>query len=120
VTAASIPPTSLTRPQIETRSGTRNDYRQMVEAIRSGDLDGAQKAYDNLATRLGAGRKDDALTKIGQSLSTGDLATAGATLDQLEDRAQQVLGRLRKNLDDKPQPANTNAVPKGSTYRITI
>ena len=118
----SIDPTSFIRPQTETRSAARNDYRLMVEAIQSGDLHGAQKAYDGLAARLGTGGKssDDALTRIGGSLRAGDLATAGATLNRLEDRAQQVLGRLRKKLDDTPQPANSGAVPKGSTYRITI
>jgi hypothetical protein len=79
----------------------------MVEAIQSGDLVAARKAYGGMMERLssvGVGA-DGALNKIGISLRQGDLATANRTLDALENRALQVLHGLRELADLQPPSA---------------
>jgi hypothetical protein len=73
----------------------------MVDAIQSGDLVAARKAYGGMMERLstiGVGA-DGALTKIGASLRRGDLAAANRTLEALESRALLVLRGLRELVD---------------------
>lgn len=79
----------------------------MVDAIQSGDLIAARKAYGRMMERLGSigVGTDGALTKIGASLRRGDLAAANRTLDALESRALLVLRGLRELADFGP--ANT-------------
>jgi hypothetical protein len=73
----------------------------MVEAIQTGDLDGACAAYGQLMERLTStgASTDGALAKIGASLRRGDLIAANRTLDRLESRALLVLRGLREHVD---------------------
>jgi hypothetical protein len=91
------------------------DYRLMVEAIQSGDLAAARKAYGQMMERLngvGVGA-DGALTKIGISLRRGDLIAANRTLDALESRALRVLHGLRQLADlSPPRPARRTILRK--------
>jgi len=86
------------------KKGLSQDYRLMVDAIQSGDLASARKAYGQIMERLrgiGAGA-DGALTKIGVSLGRGDLIAANRTLDALESKALLVLRGLRQLADLTP------------------
>jgi hypothetical protein len=83
------------------------DYRLMVDAIQSGDLIAARRAYGRMMERLssvGVGA-DGALTKIGISLRRGDLAAANRTLEALESKALLVLRGLRELADLSPSGA---------------
>ncbi len=98
-------PTFLSRKPFEPTSGAARDYRLLVDAVQSDDLPAACAAYGRMMERLssnGAGA-DDALARIGESLRSGDLATAQLTLDGLEGKALQVLEGLRAH-SDLPKP----------------
>jgi hypothetical protein len=78
-----------------------HEYRRMVDAVQSGDLAAARKAYGRMMERLssvGVGA-DDTLAKIGASLRAGDLAAARRVLDRLESKALNVLRGLREHAD---------------------
>jgi hypothetical protein len=94
------------------KQGLSQDYRLMVEAIQSGDLAAARKAYGQMMERLSGigGGADGALTRIGASLRRGDLAAANRTLDALESRALLVLHGLRQ-LADLPPPSPPSRAP---------
>jgi hypothetical protein len=94
----------LLRQPKELLSGAARDYRRLVEAVQADDLDTARKAYGRMMERLssaGTG-SDDALTRIGTSLRSGDLATVRRTLNGLEGKALQVLRGLREHIDLLP------------------
>ena len=88
-----------------------HDYRLMVEAVQTGDLVTARKAYGRMMERLssvGVGA-DDTLAKIGISLRAGDLAAANRTLDRVESKALCVLRDLRAHVDVKQPDAIAQA-----------
>jgi len=83
------------------KKGMAHEYRLMVDAVQTGDLAAARKAYGRMMERLssvGVGA-DDTLAKIGASLRAGDLASARRVLDRLESKALNVLRGLREHAD---------------------
>jgi hypothetical protein len=94
-TAVSSNPVNQPSPQMEAYFHQRSaDLRQLGEALKSGDLTGAQQAYNAIVT-LGqsgpfkgepfaiAGREQD-FQAIGQALQSGDLAGAQKSFSALE------------------------------------
>jgi hypothetical protein len=85
----------------------RDSFKQMADAIQSGDLNGAQNAYASLAQLLNMDQDSDQsptnpqsstnsdasnftalLGQIGDSLQSGDLSGAQQTLQSLQQTAQ--------------------------------
>jgi len=114
--APAIPPTGGLPPRPP--SSVRTDYRQMVDAIQAGDLPSAQQAYARVTRGLPASAYDGTTTlgKIGATLDQGDLKATQGILDGLETKAMKVLRDVQRATEDEKR----DAVPPGSTFRITI
>ncbi|MES1195819.1 MAG: hypothetical protein ABUL58_02630, partial [Steroidobacter sp.] len=56
----------------------RQDFTQLAQALQSGDLDAAKKAYTTLTTDFPniTSNQNSPLSKVGQALQSGDVATA--------------------------------------------
>ena len=95
-----------------------HDYRLMVDAVATGDLAAARRAYGRMMERLssvGVGA-DDTLAKIGSSLRQGDLAAAKRVLDRLESKALQVLRGLREHADFASAEAAAHSAALGKPH----
>jgi hypothetical protein len=97
-------PVSFLRQPKDLPSGAARDYRLLVDAVLANDLTAAQQAYGRMMERLSSvsARSEDALTRIGAALRSGDLATVRSTLDGLEGKALQVLRGLRERSEMPP------------------
>lgn len=90
----------LTEQYFQTR---QSDLQQLGQALQSGDLAGAQTAYNNII-QLGQGgpfasgdpfsrtQREQDFTAIGQALQSGDLAGAQAAFSTLESTFQRGVG----------------------------
>ncbi|HWT97962.1 MAG TPA: hypothetical protein VN229_10105 [Terriglobales bacterium] len=76
-------------------------FRQLVQAIKSGNLDAAQSAYDSLTSQLPASSQSSSATtsstqtsfqqflqQVGSDLQNGDIQGAQQALSSLEQTAQ--------------------------------
>lgn len=84
--------TSFTQPT----NTERATFRQMVDAIQSGDLSTAQSAYTSLTQAdpniLTSSPLGQDLSAIGQALQSGDATAAQQALDTLKTDAQKIGG----------------------------
>jgi hypothetical protein len=111
-----IPPTGTLPPRPQPNPS--GDFRSMVQAIQSGDVPGAQQAYDRYTRNLpiSAYAPTTTLGRIGTSLDKGDLTGARGVLDGLEAKAMKVLRAVQSVTEGE----KNDRPPPGSTYRITI
>ncbi len=88
MTIAAISNTSANLPP---PSGQQQSFGQLVNAIRSGDLDAAQQAYSAF-TQTSAGQSGgpfaQAVSQIGDALQSGDLGKAQQALASLQQLAK--------------------------------
>src|ERR1700723_3520856 len=89
-----------TEPYFQTR---QSDLQQLGQALQSGDLAGAQTAYNNIVQLGQSGpfasgdpfsrpQREQDLTAIGQALQSGDLAGAQAAFSTLQSTFQKGAG----------------------------
>jgi len=95
VSGVSFPP--VNNYQNSPQANFRQTFMQMVKAIKSGDLSGAQQAYATLAQTQESGQGPGAdqsspfgvtLGQIGQALQNGDIAGAQQALSSLGQQLQ--------------------------------
>jgi hypothetical protein len=110
----------------------RQTYVQLVKAIRSGDLSGAQQAYAALTQLQASGQGPaadpnspfaQALSKIGPSLQNGDIAGAQRALAALQGQTRAHHHHHhhgQSSNDDTPAMPPTGAIGTGATGLSTI
>jgi hypothetical protein len=82
---------SFSASQTSNYQNDRQAFSQLTNALQSGNLSGAQSAYDTLASSpaaQGTGPLAQALQQIGQDLQSGDLADAQQALASLQQQQQ--------------------------------
>ena len=66
----------------------RQDFQQIAQSLQSGDLSGAQKAFDDfekLTPNAAKGPLSNDFKALGSALQTGDLGAAQQAFSQLQD-----------------------------------
>jgi hypothetical protein len=116
-----ISPASANNYQTTPLADFRQTFMQMVKAIKSGDLSGAQQAYATLDQMQSNGQAPaadpnspfaQALSQIGQSLQGGNIAGAQQTLASLDQQMHAHHQHHRPSNDastSSPAPAVTGA-----------
>ncbi len=105
----------------------QSDLQQLGQALQSGDLAGAQTAYNNIVQLGQSGpfaggdpfsrpQREQDFTAIGQALQSGDLAGAQAAFSTLQSTFEK--GRARKTLP-APVPLQTAGRKLSSTLAAT-
>jgi ribosomal protein S20 len=84
---------STSTPADNPYANIRNDFRQLTQAIQSGDLSGAQSAFQAIqqsgVTPPANSPFANDLAAIGQALQSGDISSAQKALASLQLDAQQ-------------------------------
>lgn len=114
---AAISATSITPPQNSDPSLFWQDFSQLTNAVNSGDLASAQKAYASLAqspAAQGSGPFAQALQQIGQDLQSGDTSSAQKALAALQ---QKVHGHHHHHHGggEKPKAADSSTSTSATT-----
>lgn len=91
---SSISAAAVSNTQSADQQQFRQQLTQLFRAVKSGDLNGAQQAYDSLTEAQagspngGNGPLAQVLDQIGQSLKSGDLAGAQSALQSFQTTLQ--------------------------------
>lgn len=103
------------------RAQFQQAFGQLTSALQSGDISGAQSAYQTLS-QLGGGNSNSpfasALQQIGNALQSGDLGQAQQALSQLQQQMQAARGHHHHHKPDndggQAQAADAAAPTQGS------
>ena len=101
----------------------KQDMKDLMAALQSGDLAAAQKAYSALSPKGGSGRTDGPLAQIGQALQNGDVAGAQQVAQNWQ--AQQAQrhhghhGHSGTSAGTAPKPASASPSGVGTLLNVT-
>lgn len=120
MTVSSVSTAPVNNYQNNPQAEFRQTFMQMVKAIKSGDLSGAQQAYTSLS-QLQTGNQapaaepnssfGQALSQVGQALQNGDIGGAQQALDAL---GQQMKSAHHHHHHHRAAPNNAAATTASS------
>ena len=103
-------------------SHANQDFRQLSEALNSGDVEGAQSTFNDLkkvlqsAGSIGAASSvKDSLDSLGKDLGSGSVSLAQQDLRRLQTNLESVAGKSRNS-----QPGLPVRLPGGVAYQTGL
>jgi len=117
--SSTSPISSVTASSVtDMQNDPRTFFRQLAQAISTGDLSAAQKAYASITKlrggALGNSTLGNDMNALGQALNSGDVSSAQQAFATLQADAQK-LGHGHRHHHHRPEAASTTPPASSST-----